>query len=71
MPRKQKPDKTIQEYMVVEDPAAIKLLFTPKYANISSSSRMRSSRCRTSHGLSTLIRAPRIIILRRWKSTAS
>ncbi len=34
MPRKQKLDKTIQEYMVVEDPAAIKLLFTPKYANI-------------------------------------
>jgi len=34
MPRKQKPDRTIREYMVVEDPAAIKLLFTPKYANI-------------------------------------
>lgn len=34
MPRKQKLDKTIQEYMVVEDPAAIKLLFTPKYMDI-------------------------------------
>jgi DNA-binding transcriptional ArsR family regulator len=34
MPRKQKLDTTIQEFMVVEDPAAIKLLFTPKYTNI-------------------------------------
>jgi DNA-binding transcriptional ArsR family regulator len=34
MPRKQKLDKIVQEFMVVEDPAAIKLLFTPKYTNI-------------------------------------
>jgi DNA-binding transcriptional ArsR family regulator len=34
MPRKQKLDTTIKEIMIVEDPAAIKLLFTPKYAEI-------------------------------------
>ena len=34
MPRKQKPDTTIREIMIVEDPAAIKLMFTPKYAEI-------------------------------------
>ena len=34
MPRKQKLDTTIREFMVIEDPAAIKLLFTPKYTNI-------------------------------------
>jgi DNA-binding transcriptional ArsR family regulator len=34
MPRKPKLDATIKEIMVVEDPAAIKLLFTPKYAEI-------------------------------------
>src|SRR5512133_2795301 len=34
MPRKPKPDTSIKEIMIVEDPAAIKLLFTPKYAEI-------------------------------------
>ena len=34
MPRKPKLDTTIKEIMIVEDPAAIKLLFTPKYAEI-------------------------------------
>ena len=34
MPRKQKIDNSIPEFLVVEDPAAIKLLFTPKYATI-------------------------------------
>jgi DNA-binding transcriptional regulator GbsR (MarR family) len=34
MPRKPKPDTTIKEIMIVEDPHAIRLLFTPKYANI-------------------------------------
>jgi DNA-binding transcriptional ArsR family regulator len=34
MPRKPKPDASIKEIMIVEDPAAIKLLFTPKYAEI-------------------------------------
>jgi DNA-binding transcriptional ArsR family regulator len=34
MPRKPKLDTSIKEIMVVEDPAAIKLLFTPKYAEI-------------------------------------
>ena len=34
MPRKPKPDTTIKEIMVLEDPHAIKLLFTPKYAEI-------------------------------------
>lgn len=34
MPRKQKLDTTIKAIMIVEDPAAIKLLFTPKYAEI-------------------------------------
>ena len=34
MPRKPKLDATIKEIMIVEDPAAIKLLFTPKYAAI-------------------------------------
>lgn len=34
MPRKHKPDTTIKEIMIVEDPYAIKLLFTPKYAEI-------------------------------------
>ena len=34
MPRKQKLDTTIREIMIVEDPAAIKLMFSPKYAAI-------------------------------------
>jgi DNA-binding transcriptional ArsR family regulator len=34
MPRKPKLDTSIKEIMIVEDPAAIKLLFTPKYAEI-------------------------------------
>jgi AcrR family transcriptional regulator len=34
MPRKQKQDKTIKEYLVIDDPAAIKLLFVPKFADI-------------------------------------
>lgn len=34
MPRKQKQDNTIKEYMVVEDPAAIKLLFVPKFVDL-------------------------------------
>jgi DNA-binding MarR family transcriptional regulator len=34
MPRKQKLDNTVQEFMVVEDPAAIKLLFTPGYTEV-------------------------------------
>lgn len=34
MPRKPKLDPSIKEIMIVEDPAAIKLLFTPKYAEI-------------------------------------
>jgi DNA-binding transcriptional ArsR family regulator len=34
MPRKPKPDTSIKEITIVEDPAAIKLLFTPKYAEI-------------------------------------
>ena len=34
MPRKQKPDTTIKEIMIVDDPCAIKLLFTQKYAEI-------------------------------------
>ncbi len=34
MPRKRKLDTTIKEIMIVEDPYAIKLLFTPKYAEI-------------------------------------
>jgi DNA-binding transcriptional ArsR family regulator len=34
MPRKPKLDTSIKEIMVVEDPAAIKLLFSPKYAEI-------------------------------------
>ena len=34
MPRKPKQDNTIKEYLVVEDPAAIKLLFVPKFADL-------------------------------------
>ena len=34
MPRKPKLDTSIKEILIVEDPAAIKLLFTPKYAEI-------------------------------------
>ena len=34
MPRKHKLDTTIKEIMIIEDPHAIKLLFTPKYAEI-------------------------------------
>jgi len=34
MPRKPKLDTTIKEIMILEDPHAIKLLFTPKYAKI-------------------------------------
>ena len=34
MPRKQKLDTNIQEYMVVDDPAAIRLMHTPGYAEI-------------------------------------
>ena len=34
MPRKQKQDNTIKEYLVVEDPAAIKLLFVPKFVDL-------------------------------------
>jgi len=34
MPRKPKLDTSIKEIIIVEDPAAIKLLFTPKYAEI-------------------------------------
>ena len=34
MPRKQRPDSAIQEIMIVEDPHAIKLLCSPKYAEI-------------------------------------
>jgi DNA-binding transcriptional ArsR family regulator len=34
MPRKHKLDTTIKEIMILEDPHAIKLLFTPKYAKI-------------------------------------
>lgn len=34
MPRKQKLDSTIKEIMIVEDPQAIKLLCTPRYAEI-------------------------------------
>jgi len=34
MPRKQKIDNSIPEFLVIEDPAVIKLLFTPKYTSI-------------------------------------
>ncbi len=34
MPRKPKLDTSIKEILIVEDPAAIRLLFTPKYAEI-------------------------------------
>jgi DNA-binding transcriptional ArsR family regulator len=34
MPRKPKLDTSIKEIMIVEDPAALKLLFSPKYAEI-------------------------------------
>lgn len=34
MPRSKKPDNTIQELLIVSDPAAIKLLFTPKYTAV-------------------------------------
>jgi predicted transcriptional regulator len=34
MPRKPKQDTTLREILIVEDPYAVKLLFTPKYAGI-------------------------------------
>jgi len=34
MPRKLKQDNTIREYLVVEDPAAIKLLFVPRFTDL-------------------------------------
>ncbi len=34
MPRKQKQDNIIKEYLVIDDPAAIKLLFVPRFTDI-------------------------------------